>query len=323
MYNKNMNMQKGRVKGFTIIETMLFLALTGLMLIGALLGLGTNLSRQRYKDSVQDVVTMIRNQYDYVTRVQIDKRPNDEDMCKIVSNGATFDLDVDKNQGRGRSMCNIYGVAIVFGLGDESGNNPGSTVQSTSVLGIDITTFEESQRTLAPLVDPLETIAAMTDQQLLKQLNLNNIIERNRSCEAVTILDRKKLNWGATIEDPVKGRVKKGIVLIIRSPRDGTVHTFTYDFSDRENIAVLDYSKLATMDTSCSAFTSTSVDINTALGAEVPVFTSTEDFNLCITSDDVTGTYGKRRNIRIAADGHNSSAVSLVDEDSEDDACQE
>ena len=322
MYNKDMKMEKGRVKGFTIIETMLFLAVTGLMLVGALVGLGTNLARQRYKDSVQDVVTMLRNQYDYVTRVRIDQRSG-SDMCNITSSGTTV-FNASTNKGRGRSLCNIYGVAIIFGASNEVNSVPaGSFIQSTAILGMDIKAFEDAAREEEPLNDPLETIAKMTDQKLLKNLNLNNIVERAHTCEAVNILESKRLNWGSKIEDTKKDTLKKGIVLIIRSPRDGTIHTYTYDFSEEENMEVLDYTNLAALNTNCAAFTTPSIDINAALGEDTPVFSSTKDFNICITSEDLTGTYGKRRMIKIAADGHNSSAVSLVDADSEDDICQE
>jgi len=321
MYNNNMSMQKGRVKGFTIIETMLFLALTGLMLVGALVGIGNNLARQRYKDSVQDVVTLIRNQYDYVTRVQIAQREG-KDMCEAISGSGSSFKEVDNNFGRGRSLCNIYGVAIIFGLDDDGNNAAGAVVQSTSVLGRDIVDYEESLRKDPTItVDPEEYILGMTDQQLLQSLHLNNIVERfNHVCEPVKMLDRKVLNWGAKIEDVEKDVPKKGIVLIIRSPRDGSVHTYTYDFSNKD-YDVLDYGSLKSQSTTCSAFTAGNIDINTALGADPAVFNNTEDFKLCITSDDITGTYGKRRMIKIAADGHNSSAVSLIDEESEEDSC--
>ena len=62
MYNKTMANNKGAFrKGFTIIEVMLFLALSGLLLVGVLGGLGDNISRQRYNDAVQDVVNMMQH----------------------------------------------------------------------------------------------------------------------------------------------------------------------------------------------------------------------------------------------------------------------
>ncbi len=320
MYNINMRMKKGRVQGFTIIEVMLFLALTGLMLVGALVGLGTNLARQRYKDSVQDVVMMIRNQYDYVTRVQINERKG-KDMCEIVAGSSANFATTDMNNGRGRSLCDVYGVVLIFGLESDDPSS-GSILQSTSILGIDIVTFEKSLGLDPTKTDPQEYIATMSDQELLQQLMLNNIIERAHRCEAVGVTSRKVLNWGSKVEDVVAGRPKKGMVLIIRSPRDGTVHTFSYDFSDRQDIVVRDYSQLSSLQTTCAAYTAGSLDVNEALGATPAVFKSTEDFNICITSDDVTGTYGKRRMIKIKADGHNSSAVSLVDEDSEENLCE-
>ena len=320
MYNIGMKIKKGRIKGFTLIEVMLFLALTGLMLVGALIGIGSNLARQRYKDSVQDVVSLIRNQYDYVTRVQIDKRDT-EDMCKIISGTSATFIEDSSNIGRGRSLCDVYGVALFFGLENDD-PSLGSIVQSTSILGIDINTFEDAKRAESSGADPAEIIASMSDQELLQSLMLNNIIERAHRCEAVGILSRKVLNWGSKIEDVVKDRPKKGIVLIIRSPRDGTVHTFAYDFSEREDLEILDYTDLGSLDTTCAAYTAGSVDINSALGETPPAFKSTDNFDFCITSEDLTGTYGKRRMIRIKADGHNSSAVSLIDEDSEENLCQ-
>ncbi len=320
MYNKNMSMEKGRLKGFTIIETMLFLALTGLMLVGALVGLGTNLSRQRYKDSVQDVVTLIRNQYDYVTRVQIDQRDGD-DMCEIVSGSGV--ADTIKNKGRGRSKCDVYGVALVFGLDDEGDLDAGSIIQSTSILGKDIKALEDEYRAYYPQKDPREKIEAMSDLELMKELSFNNVIESVQKCRPVNLLERKVLNWGSKIEHTAKDTVKKGVVLIIRSPRDGTVHTYTYDFSMSDTINVPDYGSLKDIDKTCMQFTAGSFDINTLLGASPAVFTTANNFDLCITSDDLTGTYGKRRMIRIAADGHNSSAVALIDEDSGDDICEE
>lgn len=50
--------------GFTIIETMLFLAVTGLLTIGVLVGASTAISAQRYKDAVATLQSDIQQQYE-------------------------------------------------------------------------------------------------------------------------------------------------------------------------------------------------------------------------------------------------------------------
>lgn len=331
-----MRRESDTLKGFTIIETMLFLALTGLMLVGAMVGIGTNLTHSRYRDSVEDVAAMIRSQYDQVSRVQINKR-DDAGVCDIIAGDKTYSIkDQDLNKGRGRSNCDVYGVAIIFGFNDP-GRGPGRIVQVNNLIGKDITTLEKeiesahSTDILPP--DSKEEIAKMSDQQLFKELGINNVIERNNVCQAVNVLERKVLNWGSYLEDTYAGEdegvhyAKKGIVLIIRSPRDGSVHTYTYNFSKDPKINVLDYSNLGSE--RCATAFIGSVDINDAFNQvdadgneKEMLFNNTKDFHLCISSEDALSTYGRRRMLTIKADGHNSSAVSLVDMESEDNLCQ-
>jgi len=331
-----MRRESDTLKGFTIIETMLFLALTGLMLVGAMVGIGTNLTHSRYRDSVEDIALMIRNQYDQVSRVQIERR-TDTGVCEVITGNKSYSIkEQDLNKGRGRSDCDVYGVAIIFGLNDPT-RGEGRIVQVNSLIGKDATALEkEIQAAHATDVlppDPKEEIAGMTDQQLFKELGINNVIERNNVCEAVNIIDRKVLNWGSYLEDTYSEEdegthyAKKGIVLIIRSPRDGTVHTYTYNFSKDSNKTVVDYSNLG--QERCHTAFIQSVDINDAFNQvdaegneKEMLFNNTKDFHLCISSDDALSTYGRRRMLTIKADGHNSSAVSLVDMESEDNLCQ-
>ena len=57
MYNKDMGKSGGAAEasGFTIIEVMLTLAISGMVLVGALLGVSSTISRQRYRDTVEDI----------------------------------------------------------------------------------------------------------------------------------------------------------------------------------------------------------------------------------------------------------------------------
>ena len=116
-------------KGFTIIEVMLFLALSGLLLVGLLGGLGGNIARQRYNDAVQDVVNMLRDQYSFVSDTQIALRLNDgakqDTSCYGLVKGDSVSPPGEyfKSQSistpdsisfRGRTNCVIYGAVVTI-----------------------------------------------------------------------------------------------------------------------------------------------------------------------------------------------------------------
>lgn len=52
--------------GFTIIEVMLFVAVSGLLMSGLLIGTGTSIARQRYKDSVSTFHSSVQQLYEEV-----------------------------------------------------------------------------------------------------------------------------------------------------------------------------------------------------------------------------------------------------------------
>ena len=65
-----------RAQGFTIIETSLVLAITGLIVFGILFGIGNALNSQRYTDAVNQMVDFFRGQYTQITSTVNDRAPN-------------------------------------------------------------------------------------------------------------------------------------------------------------------------------------------------------------------------------------------------------
>lgn len=59
--------------GFTIIEVMLFLAISAALTVGVLVGAGTAISQQRYRDSVNSLASFLQEQYSEVTSVRNDR----------------------------------------------------------------------------------------------------------------------------------------------------------------------------------------------------------------------------------------------------------
>lgn len=88
--------------GFTIIETMLFLAVTGLLLMGALIGVGNSLNAQRYQDAVETFKSVLQGQYAELGSVK-----NNRDNTWGCGNDAR--AVPEGGQIRGQSNCVIIG----------------------------------------------------------------------------------------------------------------------------------------------------------------------------------------------------------------------
>lgn len=80
--------------GFTIIETMLFLAITAFLIVGLLVGTGTSINIQRYHDSVSSLQSALQQQYSEVANV-------DNDHGNLSCDGSV--------KPRGQSDCVILG----------------------------------------------------------------------------------------------------------------------------------------------------------------------------------------------------------------------
>jgi type II secretory pathway pseudopilin PulG len=87
--------------GFTIIEVMLFLAITGLLTVAVFVGASATLGQQRYRDSVNSLKGLIQEQYSQVGSV-VNSDTNNP-VCTRA--GSTINFDEDAEQARGTSEC--------------------------------------------------------------------------------------------------------------------------------------------------------------------------------------------------------------------------
>lgn len=91
-------MRTSNQTGFTIIETMLFLGITGLLVMGVLVGAGTSINIQRYHDSVLSLQSVLQKQFSEVSN---------------VNNDSAGDLEcVGMVKARGQSDCVVLGRFI-------------------------------------------------------------------------------------------------------------------------------------------------------------------------------------------------------------------
>lgn len=191
-------MNSKRTAGFTIIESMLFLAISGVLVVALIAGTGVSINIQRYRDAVETLKAYIQNQYDEITSVY-----NDRDNSWYCDNSAQTDKGA-ASEDRGQSQCVLLGRYLTI---------DGDTVRSASVTG--------------RLVDG--SIATGNDINRLRDSYVLGI--------STVYQDETTLEWGASIKWPSAGDSESRTgndrrqiaILIVRSPDSGLIYTFTSD----------------------------------------------------------------------------------------------
>ena len=104
------NMKK-RLKGFTIIEVSLFLAITGLLFLGVIIGVQSSVFRQRFNDSVQNFAEFLRGVYAEAMNVQSadSGRSNQAIYGKLITFGEGIGFDGKSVDGNGNQAF-VYDV---------------------------------------------------------------------------------------------------------------------------------------------------------------------------------------------------------------------
>lgn len=181
--------------GFTIIEVMLFLGVTGLLTIGILVGSGVSIGQQRYRDSVNSLKSYIQEQYSEVTNVV-----NGRDRswsCNSTANVAQ-DTSAGSGQFRGTSDCVLLGRLITV---DETGTK----LTASNVTGYRTPNAATATSDIAELTTNYKLGVSPVDQ------------------EAVEV------SWGAQVVKPKTTAPMPYSILIVRSPLSGSVFTFSVE----------------------------------------------------------------------------------------------
>lgn len=94
-----------RQGGFTITEVMMFLAVSGLLLVAALAGVSTNINNTRFNDTVRSVTSYLQGQYDEVANGLNDRESN-------VSCDASAAINTSGSTAPGMTNCVVLGRFI-------------------------------------------------------------------------------------------------------------------------------------------------------------------------------------------------------------------
>lgn len=188
-------MNRYKTVGFTIIETMLFLAITGALAVGILAGSSLTISTQRYQDSVTSLQALLQQQYSMAFNV-VNSRDN-HFTCN--SDAAVVDTDAGPGTPRGQTNCVIMGryVAISGGTNITVANIIGAAADATS--------------------DSLPT----NDLKSLQRYHLSAPLTTSNNFQT------EQVNWGVSLYDVSDSDTPSSFVmLILRSPLSGAIQTF-------------------------------------------------------------------------------------------------
>ncbi|MDR0979682.1 MAG: prepilin-type N-terminal cleavage/methylation domain-containing protein [Candidatus Nomurabacteria bacterium] len=265
--------------GFTIIEVMMFLAITGLLLMGMLVGTGANLARERYNDGVATVEEFIAQQFNLV---QNPERPTDgsnNQACiafnasgnKLTLAGGAPDIFNSDTayistaevagEYRGRSDCLIYGRIIEFwygtsvfdntandanGADNQQNQNSLQRIAATTVVGRDLENCLDTQSGAHGRcnvsnndIDYRANLLTWTDEELIAATKIGRAND-------TTVFTP---DWGVSLAGYTKTdgspivsdpeTQPQGSILILRLPISGSVRTYITTNNDTRNIKTL------------------------------------------------------------------------------------
>ena len=177
-----------RTNGFTIIETTLVMAITGLVAVTILAGIGSSLAHQRYTDAVNQTVSFFKSQYSRVSNIS-NERPS-EQMCTSAGISST-----GSGSERGASDCLLLGHVVR--------SADGKTLSIYQVIG---------RRDPSRDVD----VSAKTATQIL---STSSLIQGDK-------VDEYTIDWDSRLLNPNTANAAAFSVMIVRVPVNGVVTTY-------------------------------------------------------------------------------------------------
>lgn len=173
-----------------MIEVILFLAISGLMMLGVIVGVSGSINRQRYDDASSTLLDYMQSQYNLVDNVR-NNRPND----RICNSGG---FSSGSNQVRGTSDCTVAGRLIV--------STDGKSIYSRPVYSL-----------TTPLVN------ATTEVEILNGLSLKTAPDDIKNDD-----ENFELPWQTRVytDKNNKSTSNNFSVLIVRLPTNGLTRTY-------------------------------------------------------------------------------------------------
>jgi len=192
-------------RGFTVIEVMLFLAITGGLFAALMIGVGIGISQQHYLDSVRSYKALLQNQYSEV----VNTRNEDVDDWKCGGSG-TIESATSRDPKRGASQCVILGRVIVVN---------GNKITTSSVTGYDPTGTTQDN----------DGDGTDDGQQVSSTDDIIVLTKYYQAKQAAFDKQEDEVDWGSYLATAPNGGDRsssKAVIIIVKSPATGLVRTF-------------------------------------------------------------------------------------------------
>ena len=279
-------------KGFTLIEVLLFLAVTAALFIGIAWGMRSSLFQQQYNDSVQSFLEFMRSIYSKVSNPQ--------------------------STGTGNTNKAIYGKLVVFGEGTDL---EGSAID-WSEDGFPVFVYDVVGDALSA-----SEIGSGDVKSRLMRVNANVVkIEKdtNGSITDAKLMFLEKYNprWQTVIESAnKKGDVFTGSIMVVRHPTSGVINTLVLDNNSDDVVeANRDYNAAKGDGFRDTTFLENILKRYLEDNGDKSFQTKEVDF--CVNPYGYNGSgVMPRQNIRILSNARNASSVELIELDGSDNQC--
>lgn len=178
-------------RGFTVIEAILFLGISGLLFLIALLGTGNVIRAVRFTDSGRSLNAYVQRQYDDIINGLNTRLGNETCTAGSVSTGS--------NQTPGTSNCLLMGKLLVFTI-----NSP--TIRLYDVVG----------------TEPANVDYGKTDAQLIIDFKPQAITNSG--------VATYNIPWQAYISGTKRLSDSQAVtgLLLVRSPKSSRIVSYTY-----------------------------------------------------------------------------------------------
>lgn len=248
--------------GFTIVEVLMFLAITGLLLTGMLVGTGANLARERYNDGVATVEEFLAQQFMLVQNPErMSDGSRDQACVAYRTAGSTIPItsispsNINEvshittqnisGEYRGRSDCLIYGRLIEFWYGgpdpdpnanpNQANQNSLQRISATTVVGLDLDAYAIANND----IDYRANLLTWTDEQLIAATKIGRANDTKVFTPdwGVSLAGYTRSGTTGVVSNPETQ--PQGSILIMRMPISGSVRTYITTNNDTRTIKAL------------------------------------------------------------------------------------